>query len=48
MNYIISEAQLKAIILYLQERPYKEVADGVAMLSSLPQQEVEQKSKAKP
>ena len=48
MNYIISESQIKAIILYLQERPYKEVADGIAMLSNLPKQEVEQRSKAKP
>ena len=34
--YLIAEAQRDALISYLQERPYKEVANGIQFLASAP------------
>jgi hypothetical protein len=34
-NYILPEEVLKALLIYLNERPYKEVAAGIEALSRL-------------
>ncbi|MEM4379978.1 MAG: hypothetical protein QXL01_04750 [Thermoplasmatales archaeon] len=36
MRYIITAEQVRALLDYLAERPYKEVAAGINFLSSLP------------
>ena len=36
-NFIITEQQLQGIVDYLRKRPYGEVAQGIELLSSLPE-----------
>ena len=35
MNYILSEATVKTILVYLYKRPYQEVAQLISILSQL-------------
>ena len=34
-NYVIQEPVVKAILAYLKERPYKDVAEGIKALENL-------------
>jgi len=34
-NYVIQEPVVKAILAYLKERPYKDVAEGIKALEAL-------------
>lgn len=38
-QFIIPESLLSDVMTYLQTRPYKEVAQGIAMLGNLPEME---------
>ncbi len=46
-QYIITEDKLKAILAYLAKRPYEEVAQGIQILSTLPELKEEAKNEKK-
>lgn len=36
MNYVLNQQQLDALLNYLSQKPYREVATAMQMLQSLP------------
>ena len=44
--FVINETERNALLVYLQEKPFKEVAQGVQMLSQLPEIPVEKVAEA--